>query len=79
MVVRINNNRQNLKRFEIHRPECRNCEKDLYEYMQQKGAKVWAKGRGSGVVRITNEHKGRLYCDDCKKDLFEGVKLRKEL
>ena len=78
MVTLINKNRQNFVRFETHRPKCRQCGRDLWEYIQQEGTKVWGKGRGSGVARITSERGARLYCDDCKKDLFEGVKLRKE-
>lgn len=45
--------------------------------MQQKGTKVWRRGGGGEVARGYG-NRVRYYCDDCKKDLFEGVKLRKD-
>ena len=78
MVTLINKNKQNFVRFETHRPRCRNCDRDLWEYIQQEGAKVWGQKGRTGFARIVRGQKARLYCDDCKKDLFEGVKLRKE-
>jgi len=52
--------------------------RETYGSIYSKKELKWGKGRGSGVARITSERGARLYCDDCKKDLFEGVKLRKE-
>lgn len=63
--LRINDNKNGL--VKVYGKLCRHCGKSMYKEMIDRGY-VWK----------VEGHTAKYYCDDCKHELFEGVKRRWE-
>lgn len=58
------------------RPECCVCGIDIFEHIKKPSViNIWSRpSRGKRIKQCSTLY----YCDDCKCDVFNGVRLRKE-